>query len=131
VIRGTLIFLSSLSSFGTDILDAWTHPVGNVRDEPPGEPVSIPAEDALDLHPFHPGETASVVEEYVEAAAARGFSEVRLIHGRGGGVQRAIVRAALARSPHVLSFADATPDRGGWGATVAVLKAVPPAGVTA
>jgi len=105
--------------------------VGNVRDEPAGEPVPIPVEDALDLHPFHPGETASVVEEYVAAAAAKGFREVRLVHGRGAGVQRAVVRAALARSPHVLSFADATPERGGWGATVAVLNAVPPVGVTA
>jgi dsDNA-specific endonuclease/ATPase MutS2 len=62
------------------------------------------------------------VADYVEAAAARGFHEVRLIHGRGTGVQRTIVRAALARSPHVLSYADATPDRGGWGATVARLR---------
>jgi dsDNA-specific endonuclease/ATPase MutS2 len=84
--------------------------------------VEIPVEDALDLHPFRPGETAAVVADYVGAAAARGFSEVRLIHGRGAGVQRGIVRAALARSPFVVSFADATPDRGGWGATVAVLR---------
>jgi dsDNA-specific endonuclease/ATPase MutS2 len=99
--------------------------------ERPEEPVPIPVEDALDLHPFRPGETAAVVEEYVEAAAVKGFREVRLIHGRGTGVQRAIVRAALARSPHVLSFADATPDRGGWGATVAVLKSGSPGGVAA
>ena len=92
---------------------------------PPDEPVSIPVEDALDLHPFRPEETASVVADYVEAAAARGFREVRIVHGRGSGVQRRIVRAALARSPFVLSFADATPDRGGWGATVAMLKTPP------
>jgi len=91
---------------------------------PEGPPVPIPVEDALDLHPFRPGETAAVVADYVEAAAARGFREVRLVHGRGTGVQRAIVRAALARSPHVLSFSDATPERGGWGATVAVLRGV-------
>lgn len=84
--------------------------------------VEIPIEDALDLHPFLPGETASVVEEYVAAAAARGFGQVRLIHGRGIGVQREIVRSALARSPHVVSFRDAPPGRGGWGATVAELK---------
>jgi DNA-nicking Smr family endonuclease len=104
--------------------------VRGAEDGPTEEPVAIPVEDALDLHPFRPGETASVVEEYVATAAAKGFREVRLVHGRGSGVQRAIVRAALARSPHVLSFADATPDHGGWGATVAVLDAVPPAGVT-
>jgi dsDNA-specific endonuclease/ATPase MutS2 len=92
------------------------------------ETVRIPVEDALDLHPFRPGETASVVEEYVAAAAAKGYAEVRLIHGRGIGVQREIVRKALERSPHVLSFEDATPERGGWGATVARLKPpeVPP-----
>ncbi|HEV8268287.1 MAG TPA: Smr/MutS family protein [Thermoanaerobaculia bacterium] len=87
------------------------------------EPVLIPVEDALDLHPFRPDETASVVAEYVEAAAARGLREVRLIHGRGIGVQREIVRTALARSPFVESYRDADPSRGGWGATVAALKA--------
>lgn len=85
-------------------------------------PVPIPIEEVLDLHPFRPGETAAVVADYVEAAAARGLPEVRLIHGRGTGVQRAIVRAALSRSPYVASYADATPDRGGWGATVARLR---------
>jgi dsDNA-specific endonuclease/ATPase MutS2 len=88
--------------------------------EPEGEDgiAAIPIEDVLDLHPFRPGETASVVAEYIVAAAAKGFREVRLIHGRGIGVQRAIVRKALERSALVESFADATPERGGWGATV-------------
>jgi len=85
------------------------------------DPVRIPIGDALDLHPFRPGETASVVAEYIEEAAAKGFREVRLIHGRGIGVQRAIVRKALERSPFVESFEDATPERGGWGATVVQL----------
>jgi dsDNA-specific endonuclease/ATPase MutS2 len=80
--------------------------------------VAIPIEDVLDLHPFRPRETASVVAEYVAAATAKGFREVRLIHGRGIGVQRAIVRKALERSPLVESFEDAAPERGGWGATV-------------
>ncbi len=96
--------------------------MGEAGEGPPDEPVAIPVEDVLDLHPFRPEETSSVVTEFVRAAVARGHREVRLIHGRGVGVQRAIVRAALARSPHVLSFSDATPDRGGWGATVAVLR---------
>jgi DNA-nicking Smr family endonuclease len=95
--------------------------------EEPPEPVILPVEDALDLHPFRPDETAAAVAEYVAAAAARGLTEVRLIHGRGIGVQRAIVRRTLERSPHVASFADAPPERGGWGATVAVLR---PAGVS-
>lgn len=91
----------------------------------PDSPLTLPVEDALDLHPFRPDETAAVVAEYVAAAAARGFREVRLVHGRGIGVQRAIVRRALERSPHVVSFADATPERGGWGATVAILAPAP------
>lgn len=91
--------------------------------DPPETPVTVPVEDALDLHPFRPDETAAAVAEYVAAAAEKGLREVRLIHGRGIGVQRTIVRRALERSPFVVSFADATPERGGWGATVAVLKA--------
>ncbi len=93
----------------------------------PETPVVHPVEDTLDLHTFRPGETAEAVAEYVAAAAAKGFREVRLIHGRGIGVQRGIVRRALARSVVVLSFEDATPDRGGWGATVAVLRPAPSA----
>jgi len=89
--------------------------------EAPETPVTLPVEDALDLHSFRPDETAAAVTEYVAAAAAKGFREVRLIHGRGIGVQRTIVRKALERSPSVASFADATPERGGWGATIAIL----------
>lgn len=82
----------------------------------------LPVEEAIDLHPFRPSETASVVEEYLAAAAARGFAEVGIVHGRGIGAQRRIVRAVLARSPLVVEFRDATPERGGWGATVARLR---------
>ncbi len=63
-----------------------------------------------------------MVEEYLDQAAARGFVEVRLIHGRGRGVQRRIVRAVLARHPRVAAFHDAGPERGGWGATVVRLR---------
>ena len=63
-----------------------------------------------------------MVEDYLTAAAARGFREVRLIHGRGIGVQRAIVRGVLSRHPAVESFADAVAERGGWGATVVRLR---------
>ncbi len=93
-----------------------------------GEPLEVPVEDAIDLHTFRPSETASVVAEYLAAAHAKGLRRVRIVHGRGIGVQREIVRAALARSPLVLSFADADPGGGGWGATVAVLRDGPPAG---
>ena len=86
------------------------------------EPVHVPIEDALDLHSFGARDVASVVDEYLRAAHERGFREVRIIHGRGIGVQRSIVRAVLSRHLLVVSFADAPPARGGWGATVARLR---------
>ena len=89
------------------------------EDDPPHP---VPIEDALDLHTFSPRDVASVVTEYLDAAAARGFREVRLIHGRGIGTQRQIVRGVLLRHPRVIDFADAPPERGGWGATVVRLK---------
>ncbi len=90
-------------------------------------PVRVPIEDAIDLHPFRPGEVRSVVEEYLEEAWAAGFREVRLIHGRGTGVQRRSVRELLSRHPRVESFADAPPGRGGWGATLVRLRPGPKA----
>jgi DNA-nicking Smr family endonuclease len=86
------------------------------------EPVAIPIEDALDLHAFAPRDVPGVVADYLEAAHARGFAEVRLIHGRGKGVQRAIVQSLLAAHPLVADFADAPPGRGAWGATVVRLR---------
>lgn len=88
------------------------------EDGPFAEPVVIPIEDSIDLHIFRASEVGEVVEAYLEAARERGFREVRVIHGRGRGVQRARVQKLLARSPHVLDFADAPGDRGGWGATI-------------
>ncbi len=86
------------------------------------QPVVVPIEDALDLHPFAPREIPSVVEAYLDAAQEAGFTEVRLIHGRGIGVQRARVQATLGRLPMVASFRDAPPERGGLGATLVVLR---------
>jgi len=88
----------------------------------PTEPVPLPIEDSLDLHAFAPKDVRPVVDEYLKEAAGRGFREVRLIHGRGMGAQRASVRSLLADHPLVLRFFDAPPERGGWGATVVVLK---------
>jgi dsDNA-specific endonuclease/ATPase MutS2 len=82
------------------------------------EEVVLPLEDSLDLHSFRPRDVSSVVEAYLEQAIEAGFSEVRLIHGRGIGVQREIVRSLLARHPGVAGFADAPPERGGRGATI-------------
>jgi dsDNA-specific endonuclease/ATPase MutS2 len=85
------------------------------------DPVEVPVEAEIDLHSFLPSETASVVEEYLAEAAARGFREVRIVHGRGTGAQRKTIRTVLSRSPLVLEFRDAPPAGGGWGATVALL----------
>ncbi len=82
----------------------------------------VPIEDALDLHAFAPREVRSVVDEYLRAAHERGLREVRLIHGRGIGMQRASVQALLSRHPLVVNYADAPPERGGWGATVVRLR---------
>jgi dsDNA-specific endonuclease/ATPase MutS2 len=94
-----------------------------LSDNPEEDPLHVPIEDALDLHAFAPRDVASVVEEYLTEAVARGFTEVRLIHGRGIGVQREIVRGVVSRHPLVESFADAPPERGGWGATIVRLRA--------
>ena len=86
------------------------------------DPINLPIEDSLDLHAFAPKDVRPVVEEYLREAAARGFREVRLIHGRGSGRQRVSVQSLLAGHPLVERFFDAPPERGGWGATVVVLK---------
>jgi dsDNA-specific endonuclease/ATPase MutS2 len=89
----------------------------------PGEPAAVvPIEDAIDLHGFQPRDIPSVVEEYVRAAAEKGFREVRVIHGRGTGFQRQRVRDVLGRCSEVERFADAPASRGGWGATLVWLK---------
>lgn len=86
--------------------------------DPLPDEIVLPIEDFIDLHPFRPREIRSVVEAYLEEARAAGFGEVRLIHGRGIGVQREIVRSLLNRHPDVVEFHDAPAERGGWGATV-------------
>jgi DNA-nicking Smr family endonuclease len=86
------------------------------------DPVRIPIEDALDLHAFAPRDIPSVVAEYLDAAREHGYREVRLIHGRGIGVQRRIVQSLLAKHPLVIAFADAPPERGGSGATIVALR---------
>lgn len=91
--------------------------------EPPGVvPVVVPIEDQLDLHPFRPSEIASVVEEYVEQCRRAGFRQVRLIHGKGKGVQRSAIRSLLEREAGVEAFYDAPLEAGSWGATIVILK---------
>ena len=85
-------------------------------------PIEIPITDVFDLHSVPDADVRPVVEAYLEEALARDYHYVRIIHGRGIGVRREIVRAVLARSGFVESFADAPSEAGGWGATVATLR---------
>jgi dsDNA-specific endonuclease/ATPase MutS2 len=91
-------------------------------DDPFPEPVPIPVEDVLDLHSVSPKDVKAVVEEYLIEANRLGLKELRIIHGRGIGVQREVVRAVLARTPFVLAHSDAPAEAGGWGATVVTLR---------
>jgi DNA-nicking Smr family endonuclease len=84
--------------------------------------VVLPLDGELDLHPFSPRDIPSVVEEYVRACHEKGVRHLRLAHGRGRGVQRAVVRRVLRSLAQVESFEDAPPGAGGWGATVVVLR---------
>jgi dsDNA-specific endonuclease/ATPase MutS2 len=85
------------------------------------EGVAIPITATLDLHPFLPGEVQDVAREYLIEAYARGFRQVRLIHGRGVGVQRERIRSMLATLDFVETYQDADGSGGGWGATVVLL----------
>jgi dsDNA-specific endonuclease/ATPase MutS2 len=86
----------------------------------PDDPVHLPIEREIDLHAFAPRDIPSVVQEYIDAAADAGLREVRLIHGRGRGVQRGIVQQTLDRHPRVVEFWDDTAAH--LGATVARLR---------
>ncbi len=86
------------------------------------EPVVVPIEDCLDLHTFRPGEVRDLLDDYFEAAQEKGFREVRVIHGKGTGALRERVHAILRKHPLVVGFKDAEVARGGWGATVVLLK---------
>lgn len=83
-------------------------------DEPPFE---LEITDVIDLHTFAPRDVPSVVREFLDAAVERGYRQVRIIHGRGTGTQRQIVRTLLERDARVISFGDAPGEAGGWGAT--------------
>jgi hypothetical protein len=85
------------------------------------DPVVVEFGDVIDLHSIPPRQTRMVVEDFLEEARRRRLSCVRIIHGKGEGVQREIVRSVLACKWFVLSFQDAPPEAGGWGATVADL----------
>ena len=87
------------------------------------DPIHIPIEHELDLHAFPPRDVTSVVHEYIDAAAAAGLTEVRVVHGRGRGVQRGIVQSTLEQHPKVVEFWDDSASL--LGATVARLTSEP------
>ena len=86
--------------------------------------VEIPITDVFDLHTVPPRDAEAIVEAYLQEALERGFRYVRIIHGRGIGLQREMVRRVLGRTPFVESFGDAPMEAGGWGATVVTLGVV-------
>jgi DNA-nicking Smr family endonuclease len=88
----------------------------------PDDPIPIPITDILDLHTVPPRDVRAVVEEYLSECSRLGLTALRIIHGRGIGVQREIVRSILARDPRVIDFRDAPPEAGGWGATLVTLR---------
>jgi dsDNA-specific endonuclease/ATPase MutS2 len=92
------------------------------EEEPSPEPLPLEIGDVLDLHSFPPREAADLVRHWLDEVAARGLRELRIIHGRGAGVQREMVHSILRRDPRVLSFGDAPGGAGGWGATCVTLR---------
>lgn len=83
--------------------------------------VAIEFTDVLDLHSIPPRQVRAVVEDYLAEAHLRDVTGLRIIHGKGVGVQRDLVRSVLASLPYVIEYRDAPPEAGGWGATVVTL----------
>jgi dsDNA-specific endonuclease/ATPase MutS2 len=92
----------------------------------PGEPeddiVEVPITDVFDLHSFAPRDAKAALEGYLEEAIRLGYQHVRIIHGRGIGAQREMVRKVLSRTEEVLEYSDAPAEAGGWGATIVNLS---------
>lgn len=91
-------------------------------DSGPEDLIEIEITDTLDLHSFPPNEIGEVVKSYLEAASEKGLRQLRIIHGKGIGVQRRTVHTLLERDPRVASFTGAPSEAGGWGATTVVLR---------
>jgi dsDNA-specific endonuclease/ATPase MutS2 len=87
-----------------------------------GTPIELPITDVLDLHTVSPRDAEAVVEEYLHECYRLKLTAIRIIHGRGIGVQRAMVRKVLERTEFVVAFGDAPMEAGGWGATVVTLR---------
>jgi DNA-nicking Smr family endonuclease len=86
------------------------------------EPIRIPIEDVLDLHTFRAQDIADLLTTYFAECLKAGIFSVRVIHGKGKGIQKRQVQQLLQKSPQVKSFKDAPPEAGGWGATLVTLK---------
>ena len=86
------------------------------------EPIRIPIEDVLDLHTFRPQDIADLLDEYFSECIKAGIQSVRVIHGKGKGIQKRQVHKILKKHPLVQSFSDAPPEAGGWGATMVTLR---------
>jgi dsDNA-specific endonuclease/ATPase MutS2 len=89
------------------------------------EPIQIPIEDVLDLHTFRPQDIADLLENYFDECIKAGIFSVRVIHGKGKGIQKKQVQRILQKNPQVKNFKAAPPEAGGWGATLVQL--MPPA----
>ena len=84
--------------------------------------IELPIDGVLDLHTFHPRDVKDLVPEYLEECRKRGITRIRIIHGKGTGVLKAIVHGLLKKNPHVAAFRDADLGGGSWGATEVELK---------
>jgi dsDNA-specific endonuclease/ATPase MutS2 len=107
-----------MGNLAIDVARSIAHTIRLVSED---ELVEIPITDTLDLHPFRPREIRDVAREYLIEARAAGFTQVRLIHGRGIGAQRENIRALLRSLDFVVDFQDADASGGGWGSTVVLL----------
>ena len=86
------------------------------------KPIRIPIEDVLDLHTFRPRDIADLLDEYFAECIKAGIPSVRVIHGKGKGIQKKQVHKILKKHPLVQNFSDAPPEAGGWGATLVQLR---------
>lgn len=86
------------------------------------EPIELEITDVLDLHPFPPSDVKELVREYMDLAYSKGIRQLRIIHGKGVGAQRRMVRAILERDPRVVTYGDPPGEAGGWGATWVTLR---------
>jgi dsDNA-specific endonuclease/ATPase MutS2 len=102
-------------------IEAEIEPPLGADEDPFGEPVQLEIRDVIDLHSIPPRQVKAVIEEYMREARARGFPCVRIIHGKGIGAQRAMIRKILDRTSFIIRYYDAPPEAGGLGATIAEL----------